>query len=47
MAEVSQQYRRKRAMRDEQTLNLQRNRALAIIEGEKLREEGPIRQGHR
>jgi transposase len=29
------QYRRKRAMRDEQTLNLQRNRALAIIEGEK------------
>jgi hypothetical protein len=29
------QYRRKRAMRDEQTLNLQRNRALSIIEGEK------------
>ncbi|UZD62676.1 IS1634 family transposase [Brevibacterium sp. JSBI002] len=29
------QYRRKRAMRDEQTLNLQRNRALAIIDGEK------------
>jgi len=29
------QYRRKRAMRDEQTLNLQRNRALAIIAGEK------------
>lgn len=29
------QYRRKRAMRDEQTLNLQRNRALAVIEGEK------------
>lgn len=29
------QYRRKRAMRDEHTLNLQRNRALAIIEGEK------------
>lgn len=29
------QYRRKRAMRDEQTLNLQRNKALAIIEGEK------------
>src|SRR5699024_2525446 len=27
------QYRRKRSMRDEQTLNLQRNRALAIIEG--------------
>lgn len=29
------QYRRKRAMRDEQTLNLQRNRALAIIDGDK------------
>ena len=29
------QYRRKRAMLDEQTLNLQRNRALAIIDGEK------------
>lgn len=29
------QYRRKRAMRDEQTLNLQRNRALAIFAGEK------------
>ncbi|TGD26169.1 IS1634 family transposase [Brevibacterium sp. S22] len=29
------QYRRKRAMRDEQTLNLQRNRALSIIEGQK------------
>ncbi|WP_181276265.1 IS1634 family transposase [Brevibacterium oceani] len=29
------QYRRKRAMRDEQTLNLQRNRALAIIDGQK------------
>src|SRR5699024_11759180 len=29
------EYRRKRAMRDEQTLHLQRNRALANIEGEK------------
>nr|WP_217496650.1 IS1634 family transposase [Acidipropionibacterium acidipropionici] len=29
------QYRRKRAMRDEKTLNLQRNRAMAIIEGDK------------
>ncbi|MGO2944151.1 IS1634 family transposase [Brevibacterium aurantiacum] len=29
------QYRRKRAMRDEQTLNLQRNKALEIIEGQK------------
>ncbi|SMY04838.1 Transposase DDE domain-containing protein [Brevibacterium aurantiacum] len=28
------QYRRKRAMRDEQTLNLQRNRAISIIEGD-------------
>nr|WP_308297877.1 IS1634 family transposase [Brevibacterium jeotgali] len=29
------QYRRKRALRDEQTLNLQRNRALEVIEGVK------------
>lgn len=28
------QYRRKRALRDQQTLNLQRNRAIAIIDGE-------------
>ncbi|MFB9775704.1 IS1634 family transposase, partial [Brevibacterium otitidis] len=29
------QYRRKRALRDARTLNLQRNRAIAIIDGEK------------
>lgn len=29
------QYRRKRALRDEQTLNHQRNRALAVIDGDK------------
>ena len=35
------QYRRKRAMRDEQTLNLQRNKALEIIEGQKPAERRP------
>ncbi|MCS4592694.1 hypothetical protein KTJ89_06820 [Brevibacterium sediminis] len=35
------QYRRKRAMRDEQTLNIQRNLALAIVDGEKPAKKAP------
>lgn len=41
------QYRRKRAVRDEQTLNQQCNRALAVIEGDKAQKSARFVEDHR